>query len=105
MDINHNKVVYIHKGEHDDPHGIPQQQDLEGSTETEHTLYSHTASSTPKIDSFKKSNIFTSIFKIAKRPMNQTLMQLGTRPITPYTHILKMISNMVYLKMLSIAII
>ena len=43
-------MVYIHKGEH----GLPQQQDLEGSTETEHTLYSHTASSSPKIDSFKK---------------------------------------------------
>ena len=54
MDINHNKVVYIHKGEHDDPHGLPQQQYLEGSTETEHTLYSHTAISSPEIDSFKK---------------------------------------------------
>ena len=54
MDINHNKVVYIHKGEHDDPHGLPQQQYLEGSTETEHTLYSHTAISSPKVDSFKK---------------------------------------------------
>ena len=47
-------MVYIHKGEHDDPHGLLQQQDLEGSTETEHTLYSHTASSTPEIDSFNK---------------------------------------------------
>ena len=54
MDINHSKVVYIHKGEHDDPHGFPQQQDLGGSTETEHTLYSHTASSSSEIDSFKK---------------------------------------------------
>ena len=54
MDINHNKVVYIHKGEHDDPHGLPQQQYSEGSTETEHTLYSHTAISSPEIDSFKK---------------------------------------------------
>ena len=54
MDINHNKVVYIHKGEHDNPHGIPKQQYLEGSTETEHTLYSHTAISSPEIDSFKK---------------------------------------------------
>ena len=54
MDINHNKVVYIPKGEHDNPHGLTQQQDLEGSTEIEHTLYSHIASSSPKIDSFKK---------------------------------------------------
>ena len=52
MDINHNKVVYIHKREHDDPHGLPQ-QDLEGSTEIEHTLYLHTDSISPKIDSFK----------------------------------------------------
>ena len=54
MAINHNKVVYIYKGEHDDSHGLPQQQDLEGSTEIEHTLYLHTASSSPEIDSFKK---------------------------------------------------
>ena len=47
-------MVYIHKGEHDDPHGLPQQQDLEGSTEIEHTLYSHTDSSSPEIDSFIK---------------------------------------------------
>ena len=47
-------MVYIHKEEHDDPHGLTQQQYLEGSTETEHTLYSHTAISSPKIDSFKK---------------------------------------------------
>ena len=54
MDINHNKVFYIHKGEHDSHHGLPQQQYLEGSTETEHTLYSNTAISSPEIDSFKK---------------------------------------------------
>ena len=37
--------------------------------------------------------------------MNQTLMQLGMKLITPYTHILTTILNMVYLKMLSIVII
>ena len=47
-------MVYIHIGEHDDPHGLPQQQYLEGSTEIEHTLYSHTANSPSEIDSFKK---------------------------------------------------
>ena len=31
MAINHSLVVYIPKGEHDDPHEFPQQQDLEGS--------------------------------------------------------------------------
>ena len=59
MDINHNQVVYIPKGEHDDPHELPQQQDLEGSTEIEQTLYSHTYSISPKMDSFKKlENIY-----------------------------------------------
>ena len=42
MDINLNQVVYITKGEHDDPHELPQQQELEGSKEIEQTLYSHT---------------------------------------------------------------
>ena len=41
MASNHNEVVYIPKGEHDDPHEPPQQQDLEGSTNIDHTLYSH----------------------------------------------------------------
>ena len=40
--INHNPVVYIPKGEHDNPHELPQQQDLEGFTKIENTLYSHT---------------------------------------------------------------
>ena len=35
-------MVYIPKGEHDNPHELPQQQDLEGSTKIDHTLYSHT---------------------------------------------------------------
>ena len=54
MDINHNKVIYIHKGEHDDLHRLPQHQYLEGSTEKEHALYSHTAISSLEINSFKK---------------------------------------------------
>ena len=41
--INHNQVVYIPKGEHDDPHELPQQHDLGGSTKIDHTLYSHSA--------------------------------------------------------------
>ena len=67
MAINHNKVVYIHKGEHDDPHGLLQQQYLEGSTETKHTLYSHTASSSPKIDSFKKLKYIYQHFQDSKK--------------------------------------
>ena len=41
MAINHNQVFYIPKGEHDDPHELPKQCDLEGSTNINHTLYSH----------------------------------------------------------------
>ena len=41
MAINHSQVDYIPKGEHDDPNELPQQQDLEGSTKIDHTLYSH----------------------------------------------------------------
>ena len=41
MAINHSQAVYIPTGEHDDPHELPQQQDLEGSTTIDHTLYSH----------------------------------------------------------------
>ena len=48
MDTNHNQVVYIL------PHELPQQQDLEGSTEIEHTLYSHTDSISPKMNTFQK---------------------------------------------------
>ena len=47
-------MVYIPKREHDDPHGLPQQQDLDGSTKIEHILYSHTHSISPEIDSFQK---------------------------------------------------
>ena len=54
MDINHNQVAYIPKREHDDPHELPQQQELEGSTEIEHTLYSHSDIITPKMNSFQK---------------------------------------------------
>ena len=53
-DINHNHVVYIPKGEHDDPHELLQQQDLEGSTKIEHTLYSHSDSISPKMNSLQK---------------------------------------------------
>ena len=66
MDISHNKVVYIHKGEYDDPHALPQQPYLEGSTKIEHTLYSHTAISSPKIDSFKKLEYMYQHFQDSK---------------------------------------
>ena len=105
MDINHNKVVYIHKEEHDNPHGLPQQQDLEGCTETEHTLYSHTASSTPEIDSFNKLTYIYQQFQDSKKiyESDPDAVRHETNN-TVYPHINKDI-NMVYLKMLSIAII
>ena len=67
MDSNHHKEVYINKGEHDDPHELPQQQDSEGSTEIEHTLYLHIANSTPKIDSFKKLEYIYQHFEYSKK--------------------------------------
>ena len=59
MDTSHNQVVYIPKGEHDNPHELPQQQELEGSTEIEHTLYSHTDTISSEMNSFQKlENIY-----------------------------------------------
>ena len=52
--INHNQTVYIPKGEHDDPHELHQQQDLEGSTEIENTLQSHTDTMTSSPNSLQK---------------------------------------------------
>ena len=52
VDTNHNQVVYIPKGEHDGHHELPQQQ--EGSTEIEHTLYSHTDTISSEANSFQK---------------------------------------------------
>ena len=54
MDINLNQVVYIPKGEHDDPIELPQQQELEGSTEIKHILYSHTNNISSETNSFQK---------------------------------------------------
>ena len=53
MAINHHQVVFILKGEHDDSNELPQQQELESSTEIEHTLYSHTDTITSEITSFQ----------------------------------------------------
>ena len=54
MAINHSLVVYIPKGEHDDPYELPQQQDLEGSTKIDHTLYSHADTIMPTPNSSHK---------------------------------------------------
>ena len=85
------------KGEHD-INNIMEKMNISGHQSQSSGLYS-------KRGAFKSLNIFISIFKTMKRYMNQILMQLGMKLITPYTHILIMILNMVYLKMLLIAII
>ena len=54
MAINHNQVVYTPKGEHDNPHELPQQHDLEGSTKIDHTLYSHSDTIVPTPNSLQK---------------------------------------------------
>ena len=72
MAINHSLAVYIPKGEHDDPHELPQQQDLEGSTKIDHTLYSHADTIIPTLTHHKNSSISISIFRKMKKYMNQT---------------------------------
>ena len=67
MDTNHNQVVYIPKGEHDDPHELPQQQELEGSTEIEHTLYSHTDTISLETNSFQKLDYIYQHFQDNKK--------------------------------------
>ena len=87
MDINHNKAVYIHKGEHDDPHELPQQQYSEGSTEIEHTLYSHTANSPSEIDSFKKLEYIYQHFQDSKKIYESdpdTVMQVPDNTLYPH---------------------
>ena len=42
------------KGEHDDPHELPQQQDLEGSTKIDHTQDSHADTIMPTPNSSQK---------------------------------------------------
>ena len=54
MAINRSQAVYIPKGEHDDPHELPQQQDLEGSTKTDHMFYSHADIIMPSPNSSQK---------------------------------------------------
>ena len=83
MDINHNKVIYIHKGEHDHPHELPQEQYSEGSTEIEHTLYSHTANSPSKIDSFKKLEYIYQHFHDSKKIRN-IVMQVHNNTLYPH---------------------
>ena len=104
MAINHNQAIYIPKGEHDDPHELPQQQDLEGSTKIENTLYSHTDTITSTPNSSKNDYIYQH-FQDNEKYINLIPTFLALKLIIPYTHILTMILSMVYLKMSLIVII
>ena len=46
--------TFLDKGEHDNPHKLSQQQDLEGSTKIDHTLYSHADTIMPTPNSLQK---------------------------------------------------
>ena len=71
MAINHSQVVYIPKGEHDDPNELPQQQDLEGSTKIDHTLYLHADTIMPTPNSSQKLDYIYQHFRKMKKYMNQ----------------------------------
>ena len=104
MAINHNQVVYIPKGEHDDPHELPQQQELEGSTEIEHTLYSHTDTISSEINSFQKLDYIYQHFQDSEK-IHESDPNLAMKLIILFIHISTVTSSMVYSKMSLIVII
>ena len=59
--------LYSPKGWHDDPHELPQQHELEGSTEIEHTLYSHTNTISSETNSFQKLDYIYQHFQDKKK--------------------------------------
>ena len=84
MTINHSLAVYIPRGEHDDPHELLQQQDLEGSTKIDHTLYSHADIIMPTPNSSQKlkyiyqhfqenEKVYESDCKLATEEVDSTL--------------------------------
>ena len=91
MVINHNQVVYIPKGEHDNPHELPKQQELEGSTETEHVLYSHADNIKyglfkDVIDSYYLDSQITDDFTCDQNCYTKTQHKQQDQTITPCTH-------------------
>ena len=74
MAINHSQVVYIPKGEHDDPHELPQHQYLEGSPNIHHTLYSHSDTTEPAPNSSQKFEYIYQHFQDNEKYMHQTLI-------------------------------
>ena len=53
MAINHSQAVHIPRGKHEDPHEL-HQQDLEGLTKIDHTLYSQADTIMPTPNSSQK---------------------------------------------------
>ena len=86
MAINHNQVAYIPKGEHDDPRELPQQQELEGFTEIEHTLYSHTDTITSETNSSQKLDYIYQHFQDNEK-IHESDPNLVLKLIILYIHI------------------
>ena len=87
MAINHSQAVYVPKGEHDDPHELPQQLDLEGSTKIAHTLYScaDTIKPTPNSSQKLKYQHFQENEKVHE--LDPNLATTGEVDNTLYPHI------------------
>ena len=98
-------MVYIPKGEHDDPHELPQQQDLEGSPKKDHTLYSHADTITPTPNSSQKLEYIYRHFQENEK-VHESDPNLATGEInnTLYPHINNNI-ELVYSKMSLLVII
>ena len=90
MAINHNQVVYIPKGEHDNPHELPQQCNLEGSIKIDHTLYSHLDTIVPTPNSLQKLDYIHQHFQDNEK-IYESDPNLALKLIIPYIHILTMI--------------
>ena len=62
-------MVYINKGDHDNPYGLPK-DNLGGSQDIVHHDYAHIDIPTKMPKETKNWNTHTNIFKIIKRYMN-----------------------------------
>ena len=91
MAINHCQVVYIPKGEHDDPNELPKQQDLEGSTKIDHTLYSHADTIIPTPNSSQKLKYIYQHFQEHEKVYESDLNLATDKIALLCTHILTMI--------------
>ena len=81
-------MIYIPKGEHDNPHELPQQQDLEGSTKIDHTLYSHADNITPTPNSSQKLEYIYQHFQENKKVYeSDPKLATGEVDSTLYPHI------------------